>query len=177
MSHAHFRSVPCQELHLDDYSSSISAQDNDTVDTLVLSATNLLRASREGYSKYLYFLYTLAYLADSAPKRSTLKSSRTLRLLSSILHCTLVAIHLALIAIWKTGLESRLIFPLEDQKVVSFMITVIPTSFGTARPAHFARFIKTHMWQVYCALLVFVTQILSMQRSIQVDQTLTDSHP
>jgi hypothetical protein len=48
MSRAHFRSVPCQELHLDDYSSTISTQDNDTVDTLVLSATNLLRASREG---------------------------------------------------------------------------------------------------------------------------------
>lgn len=32
------------------------------------------------------------------------------------------------------------------------------------------------MGQVYCALLVFVTQILSMQRSIQVDQTLTATH-
>ncbi|KAJ6478460.1 hypothetical protein DFH09DRAFT_1341886 [Mycena vulgaris] len=68
-----------------------------------------------------------------------------LRLLSSILHPTLVAIHLVLVGIWAKELEHRLIFPLEHQKIVTFLITAISTTFGV----------------VYSALLVFVTQTLA----------------
>jgi hypothetical protein len=71
------------------------------------------------------------------PKPSRLKSARTLRLASWILHSTLVAIHVALIGIWARGLEHHLIFSLDTQKIVSLLITAISTAFGTVRSALF----------------------------------------
>ncbi|KAJ7873644.1 hypothetical protein B0H14DRAFT_2719484 [Mycena olivaceomarginata] len=61
---------------------------------------------------------------------------------------------------WSTQVEQRLVFALEHQKIVSLLITAIMTTFGT----------------IYSALLVFVTQTLSMRRGLQRYQTLTATH-
>jgi hypothetical protein len=50
---------------------------------------------------------------------------------SLVLHSTLIAIHLALLAVWSRGLEHRVIFDLGQQRKVSFLITAITTTFGT----------------------------------------------
>ncbi|KAJ7763030.1 hypothetical protein B0H16DRAFT_505164 [Mycena metata] len=120
----------------------VPMEDGNSADTLLDSATTLLRASRE------------------APPRRRLKSSTTLGLLSLVLHSALVALHLTLIGIWGASLEHRLVFSLDNQKTVSFLITAISQTFGT----------------IYAALLVFVTQTLWMRRSLQVDRTLTAMH-
>ncbi|KAJ6467292.1 hypothetical protein C8R45DRAFT_938649 [Mycena sanguinolenta] len=98
--------------------------------------------------------------SSQAPKSSWLKSSRTLSLFSAALHLALVVIHLGPIATWKIGLEHHLIFPLEDQKFWSIIVSAIETSFGTT----------------YSALLIFVTQTLSMRQSLRVNQSLTATH-
>ncbi|KAJ7454400.1 hypothetical protein FB451DRAFT_1279822 [Mycena latifolia] len=94
------------------------------------------------------------------PKQSILKSSRALGLLSLILHSTLVAVHLVLIGIWATALEHRLVFSLDKQNIIHPAISVISNTFNV----------------IYSALLVFVTQTLTMRRSLQMDQTLTATH-
>ncbi|KAF7376974.1 hypothetical protein MSAN_00115200 [Mycena sanguinolenta] len=80
--------------------------------------------------------------------------------LSLVLHSLLVVIHVILLGIWAKGLEHRVTFSLANQKIVSFLITAISTTIGT----------------VYSASLVFITQTLSMRRSLQRDQTLTETH-
>ncbi|KAJ7635724.1 hypothetical protein DFH06DRAFT_1434353 [Mycena polygramma] len=82
------------------------------------------------------------------------------RLASWVLHLLLVGIHLALIVVWAKGLEQTLTFSLDHQKTASLVITGITTAFIT----------------IYSALLVFVTQSLSMQRSLQMSQPLTATH-
>ncbi|KAJ7848909.1 hypothetical protein B0H13DRAFT_1906509 [Mycena leptocephala] len=97
-----------------------------------------------------------------ATKRSLLNSSRVLRLVSVTLHLTLVVIHLALFGVLHKSLEHRLIFSssLRTQKMVSFSITAILTTFVT----------------VLSAGLVLVTQVLSTRRNLTVNQTLTATH-
>ncbi|KAF8207968.1 hypothetical protein K438DRAFT_1814717 [Mycena galopus ATCC 62051] len=95
-----------------------------------------------------------------APRHSWLKSSQGLSFFSVILHSALVAIHLILVAIWRSGREQRLVFSLGSQKIVSFLISAIATTFGT----------------IYLALLVFVTQTLSQRRSLRITQALTATH-
>ncbi|KAF7364610.1 hypothetical protein MVEN_00330200 [Mycena venus] len=102
----------------------------------------------------------LLEMARVAPRRSSFKSTDTLRLLSFTGHSTLVAIHVALLAVWSWGLEHNLVFSLESQSIASFVMTAIVTTFGT----------------VYSALLVFISQTLAMRRSLQMDQTLTATH-
>ncbi|KAJ7104543.1 hypothetical protein C8R43DRAFT_228631 [Mycena crocata] len=97
---------------------------------------------------------------QKAPKKRAFNSSGSLRLLSLILHSALVAIHVVLIIIWSKELEHRLVFRLERQKTVSFFVTAITQTFGT----------------IYSALLVFVTQTLSMRRSLHREQSLTATH-
>ncbi|KAJ7454375.1 hypothetical protein FB451DRAFT_1517922 [Mycena latifolia] len=97
---------------------------------------------------------------DVATTTPWFQSTKILRLLSLILHSTLVVIHLALIGVWAKGLEHHLVFTLENQKLVSLLITAIFTTFGT----------------IYSAVLVLVTQTLSIRRSLQMDQTLTATH-
>ncbi|KAJ7763001.1 hypothetical protein B0H16DRAFT_1883883 [Mycena metata] len=116
--------------------------DGNAADALLDSTTTLLRMSRE------------------APPKPRLKSSSTLGLLSLALHSALIVLHLTLIGIWGASLEHRLMFSLDSQKTVSFLITAISQTFGT----------------IYSALLVFVTQTLWMRRSLQVNQTLTAMH-
>ncbi|KAJ7437394.1 hypothetical protein FB451DRAFT_178349 [Mycena latifolia] len=97
---------------------------------------------------------------DAAPTTPWFQSTKTLRRLSLVLHSTLFVIHLALIWVWAKGLEHHLVFTLENQKLVSLLITAILTTFGT----------------IYSAVLVLVTQTLSIRRSLQMDQTLTATH-
>ncbi|KAJ7763007.1 hypothetical protein B0H16DRAFT_1718840 [Mycena metata] len=99
-------------------------------------------------------------MSRQAPPKRWLKSSSNLGLISLVLHSALIALHLALIGVWAGSLEHRLMFSLDNQKTVSFLITAISQTFGT----------------IYAALLVFVTQTLWMRRSLQVDQTLTAMH-
>ncbi|KAJ7762998.1 hypothetical protein B0H16DRAFT_1883880 [Mycena metata] len=115
---------------------------NSADDTLLESVTTLLRTSRE------------------APPKPRLKSSSNLGLISLVLHSALIALHLALIGIWAGSVEHRLVFSLENQKTVSFLITAISQTLGT----------------IYAALLVFVTQTLWMRRSLRADKTLTAMH-
>lgn len=60
-------------------------------------------------------------------------SSPSLRIVSLILHSALVAIHLGLIGIWSKGLEHQLVFSLDNQGIISFLITAITQTFGTVR--------------------------------------------
>ncbi|KAJ7227522.1 hypothetical protein C8J57DRAFT_1730886 [Mycena rebaudengoi] len=103
---------------------------------------------------------SLIQMSPSSPKRSVLTSSASLRLFSLILHLTLVVLHLILIVIWAKEPENHLVFSLDHQKTVSLLITAITTTFGT----------------LYSAILVFVTQKLSIQRDLQMDQTVTATH-
>ncbi|KAJ7873964.1 hypothetical protein B0H13DRAFT_2348828 [Mycena leptocephala] len=102
-----------RSLHIDNNSIASSTQDEDSADTLLDSATTLLR------------------MPSKAPKRSWFTTSRTLRLSSLILHSALVAIHLALVGIWARGLEHRFTVALENEKFVSFLISATTTAFGT----------------------------------------------
>ncbi|KAJ7488338.1 hypothetical protein FB451DRAFT_1227035 [Mycena latifolia] len=114
----------------------------------------------EGDEQSLNSGTTLLRGSQKAPKRPWLQSSKLLRLFSFILHLALVGLHLLLVDVWLQHLEHRAVFPLSYQKIASFVITATTTTFGT----------------VYSALLVFITQRLSMRRSLQMDQTLTATH-
>ncbi|KAF8170909.1 hypothetical protein K438DRAFT_1982466 [Mycena galopus ATCC 62051] len=114
--------------------------ETDASDTLLDAATGLLR------------------MAPKDSKRSWLKSTRILSFLSVALHSTLVVIHLLLMVVWWRGIEHRLVFPVEDQTVVSSVVTAILTTF------------------IYSAALVFVTQKLSFRRSLRREQTLSATH-
>ncbi|KAF7354158.1 hypothetical protein MVEN_01103400 [Mycena venus] len=90
----------------------------------------------------------------------TMKSGKSLRLLSLCFHCMLVVIHLALIPVWFKKLENRVVFALKYQSTSSFLITAVTQTFGT----------------VYLAALVLVTQKLSMRRNLVTAQPLTATH-
>ncbi|KAJ7186538.1 hypothetical protein C8R46DRAFT_1206535 [Mycena filopes] len=104
-------------------------------------------------------------LADSrtphkTPARLWITSTSVLRVFSAALHAVLIALHIALLLVWSKGLEHRVVFPLDQQRRVSLIITAVTTTFGT----------------VYSALLVFVTQTLFMRRSLQITKPLTAIH-
>ncbi|KAJ7795066.1 hypothetical protein B0H14DRAFT_2921167 [Mycena olivaceomarginata] len=61
---------------------------------------------------------------------------------------------------WARGLEHRITFSLDNQKIVNFLIIAIANTFGT----------------VYTAALVSVTQRLWTRRNLQADRTLTAMH-
>ncbi|KAJ6491099.1 hypothetical protein C8R45DRAFT_1138153 [Mycena sanguinolenta] len=103
---------------------------------------------------------TLLRKSREAAKRSGLVSVNSLQHSSLLLHLTLIALHFALVGIWAKGLEHRITFSLDNQALIPLVITVISTTFGV----------------IYSALLVYVSQTLSMCRSIKVDQTLTATH-
>ncbi|KAJ6491072.1 hypothetical protein C8R45DRAFT_1213169 [Mycena sanguinolenta] len=117
-------------------------QNDGSTDTLLKSAAALPRKFQE------------------AAKRSGLVSFNSLRRSSLLLHSTLVTLHFALVGIWAKGMEHRITFSLDDQALISLVITVISTTFGA----------------IYSALLVYVSQTLSMHRNIKLDQTLTATH-
>ncbi|KAF7372644.1 hypothetical protein MVEN_00127500 [Mycena venus] len=139
-SNFHFHASP--ELHHSNFSET-STQDDHTTVTLLESATTLPTMERKGGLKQSWHM-----------------TSRTLRLLSLILHSILVTVHLALIGIWARRLEHHVLVGLGNQKFASFLIAATTTACGT----------------IYSAVLVFVTQTLSMRRSLQIDQVLTATH-
>ncbi|KAJ7182980.1 hypothetical protein C8R43DRAFT_968629 [Mycena crocata] len=97
---------------------------------------------------------------NSPPPSSLPDESRSLRLFCLGLHLTVVLVHLALVGIWARHLERRLVFGLQHQRIMSFLVTAVTTAFGTT----------------FTALLVYVTQTLSMRRNIQLNTTLTATH-
>ncbi|KAJ6459561.1 hypothetical protein C8R45DRAFT_1030424 [Mycena sanguinolenta] len=97
---------------------------------------------------------------SKAPKKSILKSSRTFRILSLILHCALVGIHFALMVVWAMGMEHRLEVSQDHARIISLLVTAITTTFGT----------------IYLALLVFITQNMSMRHDLHTHQSLTATH-
>ncbi|KAJ7176723.1 hypothetical protein C8R46DRAFT_1346698 [Mycena filopes] len=88
------------------------------------------------------------------------QSTTALRWISFALHSVIVAVHIALVVVWSKRLEHQVVFSLEHQQIVSFVITAVSTAIGT----------------IYSALLVFLTQSLSMRRSLRMNQTLTAIH-
>ncbi|KAJ7146684.1 hypothetical protein C8R44DRAFT_757970 [Mycena epipterygia] len=99
-------------------------------------------------------------LSKKVPRRSLLQSTGALRRLSLLLHSMLLAIHVVLIIVWSRELEHRIIFSVGSQRIVSLFVSGLTTTFAT----------------VYSAVLVFVTQTLSLRRSLRIDQTLTTTH-
>ncbi|KAJ7156399.1 hypothetical protein C8R46DRAFT_431094 [Mycena filopes] len=95
-----------------------------------------------------------------SPARSWILSTKDLRVCSAVLHTVLIIIHITLLLVSSKGLEHRVIFPLDQQRRVSLIITAVATAFGT----------------IYSALLVFVTQTLFIRRSLQITQPLTAIH-
>jgi hypothetical protein len=63
----------------------------------------------------------------------TMKSGKSLRLLSLCFHSTLVVVHIALVPVWFRRLEHRVVFGLTYQTMVSFLITAVTQTFGTVR--------------------------------------------
>ncbi|KAJ7080307.1 hypothetical protein C8R44DRAFT_824305 [Mycena epipterygia] len=147
MSRFHFRSLPSNDLDETDFSTTPKRAED-------------WHAETSGWDTTVW--PTLGKSREASRKSVPLKtgSSAPLRLLSLILHSGLVAIHVVLIVIWSKDLEHRLVFSLEHQKIVSFLITAITQTFGT----------------IYSALLVLVTQMLSMRRNLHRKQPLTATH-
>jgi hypothetical protein len=103
--------------------------------------------------------------------------SPTLRVISIILHLTLIPIHLLLLVVWQLHLEHSLIVPATDQATVSLVISVISQTIGTARSTSPSRDIPLNSYtQIYSAVLVYLMQTLSMRRSLQRHQTLSATH-
>ncbi|KAJ6529300.1 hypothetical protein B0H19DRAFT_1193621 [Mycena capillaripes] len=92
--------------------------------------------------------------------RSRWNSDRNLSLVSVILHSTLLAIHLVLAVLSQMEIEHRVIFSLAQQPFWSWLITTFATTFIT----------------IYSAGLIFLTQTLSLKRSIRKAQMLTVTH-
>ncbi|KAJ7614493.1 hypothetical protein FB45DRAFT_1110256 [Roridomyces roridus] len=105
------------------------------------------------------------YPSDKPLKEQERLASRwtsdwVLRLLSAILHSALVAIHVFLAVLCRMKLEHRITFPLAQQSFVAWLISTIATGFIT----------------IYTVGLVFLTQTLSIKRSLCKTQTLTVTH-
>ncbi|KAJ6566614.1 hypothetical protein B0H19DRAFT_1257813 [Mycena capillaripes] len=67
---------------------------------------------------------------------------------------------LGILGIWSKGLEKLVVFAFENQKTASFLVTATATTLCT----------------VYSAVLVFVTQTLSMRRDLHTNQFLATTH-
>jgi hypothetical protein len=107
--------------------------EDDSVDTLTNAARTWRQADK--VDSIFHFVSHRSIVIGKEPSKSLLSSSKALRRLSVILHSTLVVLHLVLIAIWATNLEHRLVFPFDiaKNKLISFFITTISTTFGTVR--------------------------------------------
>ncbi|KAJ7187469.1 hypothetical protein GGX14DRAFT_485502 [Mycena pura] len=98
-------------------------------------------------------------VALSTAERKGLFGRHTLSALCFTLHLLLVLIHIAILLSAIHHWEHRFTFLIEHQTTVSFWTAVVSQSFGT----------------IYCAVLVFLTQKLAMQRAIELT-TLTAVH-
>ncbi|KAJ7613451.1 hypothetical protein FB45DRAFT_938406 [Roridomyces roridus] len=91
---------------------------------------------------------------------STWSSDLVLSLVSTALHSVLVAIHLLLVVGCAMEIEHKITFPLSQQSLVAWLISTVATVFIT----------------IYTAGLVFLTQTLSIKRSLRKTQMLTVTH-
>ncbi|KAJ7318429.1 hypothetical protein DFH08DRAFT_1086636 [Mycena albidolilacea] len=123
MSFPHFRSTSSQ-LHQDS-DENASMRDSDSAETLLHSAIELLKMSREG--TYRIILQII------------------LNFVSLILHSMLVGIHLALLTIWAKELEHGITFSLDNQKMMNFPITAIANTLGTIYSAVLV-FVTQRLW-------------------------------
>ncbi|KAJ6514660.1 hypothetical protein DFH09DRAFT_1431637 [Mycena vulgaris] len=94
------------------------------------------------------------------PKRSILQSVQILRPISLLLHFGLIGMHSFLVFMWVQGPKYRIGFSLGNQGILSILVATTSTAFTT----------------IYSALLVFITQTLSMRRDLQTHQPLTAVH-
>ncbi|KAJ7156281.1 hypothetical protein C8R46DRAFT_1294945 [Mycena filopes] len=99
-------------------------------------------------------------LPKGHPAGTWFQSTGVFRLVSLVLHALLIAIHLGLLIVWSKNLEHRVVFSIERQRTVSFILTAVTTTVGTT----------------YLAVLVFVTQTLFTRRNLQMKQTVTAIH-
>ncbi|KAJ6492145.1 hypothetical protein C8R45DRAFT_191925 [Mycena sanguinolenta] len=99
-------------------------------------------------------------VSEEVPNRSTWNSDRNLSLISVILHSTLLVIHLVLVVLSGMEIEHRVIFSLDNQPFLSWLITNIATIFIT----------------IYSAALIFLTQTLSLKRFLRQTQMLAATH-
>ncbi|KAJ7614499.1 hypothetical protein FB45DRAFT_1064740 [Roridomyces roridus] len=103
-------------------------------------------------------------VADRPSEREQLCSRWTsdlvLSLVSIILHSALVVIHLILALLCSMGLEHRITFSLSQQSFAAWLLSTFATAFIT----------------IYTAGLVFLTQTLSIRRSLRGMQLLTVTH-
>ncbi|KAJ7467499.1 hypothetical protein FB451DRAFT_1258708, partial [Mycena latifolia] len=83
-----------------------------------------------------------------------------LQLICGTLHLGLILMHTILLIVGIPHWEHRLVFPVQNQKTVSFCATALTTTIGT----------------VYGSILVFLTQKLALQHNFRMDQTLTAAH-
>ncbi|KAF8158672.1 hypothetical protein K438DRAFT_2026078 [Mycena galopus ATCC 62051] len=138
--------------------------DHSNFDTFPLEQLWLHRASRaaptEEVPESTEQLIDYERTESKERKRSWLTSSLALRLFSLSLHFTLVALHVALIVVWATGPEHRTLVSAERHRIVSLLVSASSTMVTT----------------VYLALLVFMTQTLSMRGDLQIYQTLSATH-
>ncbi|KAJ7614516.1 hypothetical protein FB45DRAFT_255097 [Roridomyces roridus] len=91
---------------------------------------------------------------------STWSSDLVLSLVSTALHSALVAIHLLLVVGCVMEIEHKITFPLSQQSLVAWLISTVATVFIT----------------IYTAGLLFLTQTLSIKRSLRKTQMLTVTH-
>ncbi|KAJ7859234.1 hypothetical protein B0H13DRAFT_1901544 [Mycena leptocephala] len=145
-------------LHDADESTRPTSAPEDCEAPLVDSATH--HRSRKGICHLSVYSEVLTEYLGTGQSIFTMKSAKSLRILSLCCHLTLVVIHLALIPVWVKKLENRVVFTLNYQSIVSFLITAVTQTFGT----------------VYLAVLVLVTQKLSVRHSLVTAQPLTATH-
>ncbi|KAJ7613431.1 hypothetical protein FB45DRAFT_1065030 [Roridomyces roridus] len=98
--------------------------------------------------------------SDEASPPSTWTSVTVLSLVSTVLHSTLIVIHLLLGMLCGMKLEHRITFSLAQQPLVAWLISTIATGFIT----------------IYTAGLVFLAQTLSIKRCLRTTQMLTVTH-
>jgi hypothetical protein len=127
MYRSNFASLPSRQPESDSDADSVCTED---AHSFLESGATLVPVVSAG-SKNWSIVRDTAYIFITGPTKSWHTSSRTPRLLSLILHSTLIAMHLALLGIWARGLEHRLTVAQRNQTIVSFLITAIMAAFGS----------------------------------------------
>ncbi|KAF7363028.1 hypothetical protein MVEN_00654600 [Mycena venus] len=92
--------------------------------------------------------------------RKSLFQRCSLGILCLVLHSGLVLLHLVLLIIGARRIEHNLVFSIENQAKISFLVTALSTGIGI----------------VYFSSALFVTQKLAMHHNLRAYQTLTATH-
>ncbi|KAJ6485283.1 hypothetical protein DFH09DRAFT_1458006 [Mycena vulgaris] len=161
MPFSQFDSVPSQEPRLDRDSCGTCVRDDDSADTLLHSAINLLEKSRKGPKKI-----EAHFIRDS----SSAVPDFTFSLGLPPYHSP-----------WNLGKGPRTSSHFSHRRPENHQFSNHLDHTNFRNRAHFdsIRILRTKFMnrtQIYSALLVFVTQTISTRRSLQKDQTLTAAH-